>query len=367
MSLGKQLVAACLILLGLGASGFLYHQSRSDGEVEAATPRGPKAVPVMVVTAALGTVRERIEAVGTTMARQALSVIPLASGRVVEIAFSPGDRVDRGATLVRLDDETERAAVAEARATLRAAELALERARKLLLRNHVSQATVEQLEASHLGAKARLDRAEKQLAERTVKAPFAGIVGMRRVDVGARVDDDMVLTTLDDLDEVEIEFNVPEIYFGRVKIGDAVTATASAFPGRAFNGRVAEIDSRIGEISRAFRVRAAMPNPDLALPAGMFTRVEVVLGERSAVLIPEESVLAEGNRTYVFTIKDARAKRREVRLGQREAGSVEVLQGLGVGDVVVQRGVQRLRDGSVVRIADEAPRDRGAGPGGGDT
>jgi membrane fusion protein, multidrug efflux system len=356
--LGTQLAIAGVLMVVLGAGGFVYHRNQTDGEAAAAVGRGQRAaVPVQIAMAAVGTMRERIEAVGTTIARQAVDIVPLTSGRVAEIAFSPGARVETGAVLVRLDDGAEQAAVAEARAGLREAELALDRARKLRSNNTVAQATVDELEAAYLGASARVDAAEKQLADRTVRAPFGGVVGIRGVDVGARVDDATVLTTLDDLAEVEIEFSVPEIYFGRVRDGQAVAATSSAFPGRIFEGRIAKIDTRVGQVSRAFRVRAVIPNPDLTLPAGMFMHVEVVLEERPAVLIPEEAVIAEGDRTFVFTVAEERAQRRAVRLGQRSAGTVEVLEGLEAGEAVVRAGTQRLRDGTEVRVPDAGGAD----------
>jgi membrane fusion protein, multidrug efflux system len=359
--LGTQVAIAAVLIVGLGAGGFLYHRSQADGEAVAAVGRGPGEVPVAIVAARAGTLRERIEAVGTTLARQAVDIVPLTSGRIAEIAFSPGTRVEAGAVLVRLDDEAERAAVAEAQASLREAELALDRAKKLRANNTVAQATVDELQAAYLGARARLEGAQKRLADRTVQAPFTGIVGMRRVDVGARVDDATVLTTFDDLSEVEIEFSVPEIFFGQVRPGQSVAATSTAFPGRTFSGRIATIDTRIGQVSRAFRVRAVLPNPDLVLPAGMFMHVEVVLQERPAVLIPEEAVVAEGDQTFVFTVQDARAERRAVRLGQRQAGTVEVLDGVEAGVPVVREGVQRLRDGAAVRVVDQ-PEDE-ASPG----
>jgi membrane fusion protein (multidrug efflux system) len=145
-----------------------------------------------------------------------------------------------------------------------------------------------------------------------------------------------------------------------------VSATSAAFPGRTFSGRIATIDTRVAEVSRAFRVRAVIPNPDLVLPAGMFMHVSVVLEQRPAVLIPEQAVVAEGDSTYVFTVRDERAERRAVRLGQREAGTVEVLEGLAAGDVVVESGLQRLRDGIAVRVAnaaDAAAPDPGDGDG----
>jgi membrane fusion protein (multidrug efflux system) len=352
MRLATQLAIALVITGALGASGFVYHRMQTDGEAAAAVGRGSDAVPVALAAAEAGTIRERIEAVGTTLARQAVDIVPLTSGRVAEIAFTPGARVEAGAVLVRIDEEAEQAAVAEAEASLREAELALDRATKLRANNTVAQATVDELEAAFLGASARLDAARKQLADRTVKAPFTGVVGIRRVDVGARVDDDTVLTTLDDLSEVEIEFSVPEVFFGRVRQGQTVSATSAAFPGRAFSGRITTVDTRIGAVSRAFRVRAVLPNPDLVLPAGMFMHVEVVLEERPAVLIPEEAVITEGESTFVFIVEDERARRRAVRLGQRTAGAVEVLEGLEAGEPVVRQGIQRLRDGATVRLTE---------------
>jgi membrane fusion protein (multidrug efflux system) len=264
----------------------------------------------------------------------------------------------------RLVDLPVLAAVAAAAAMRRPAVVALDRACKLWTKNTVALATVDELEAAYSGTSARLDSASKQLADRTVRAPFAGVVGIRGVDIGARVDDDTVLTTLDDLAELEIEFSVPEIFFGRIRQGQLVEATSTAYPGRAFTGKIATIDSRIGQVSRAFRVRAVLPNPDLELPAGMFMHVSVVLEERPAVLVPEQSVLAEGDSTYVFTVQDDRATRRKVRLGQREAGKVEVLDGLDAGQSVVRAGLQRMRDGVEVRVlepaADAPPKPGGS-------
>jgi len=354
LRLGTQLAIGAALLLAVVGGAVTYHQQRIDGEAAAAVRRGASAIPVEVAPAELGTIRERIEAVGSTLARQAVDIVALSSGRIAEIAFRPGDRVEAGTVLIRLDDQAEQAAVAEARAMLREAELALERARKLRTNNTVAQATVDELEAAYLGADARLDAVQKQLTDRTVRAPFAGVVGIRGIDIGARVDDETVLTTLDDLAEIEIEFSVPEIFFGRVRENQLVQATSTAFPGKTFAGQIATIDSRIGQVSRAFRVRAVLPNPELELPAGMFMHVSVVLEERPAVLIPEQAVLAEGGSTYAFIVADGRAERREVRLGQREAGTVEVLDGLAAYELVVRAGLQRLRDGAMVQVLNES-------------
>jgi membrane fusion protein (multidrug efflux system) len=349
LRLATQLAIGTALLLAIGGGAVTYHRYQADGEAAAAV-RGARAIAVEVATAESGTVRERIEAVGSSLARQAVDIVALSSGRVAEIHFTPGEHVEEGAVLIRLDDLAEQADVAEADAMRREAELALDRARKLRTNNTVAQATVDELEAAYAGTSARLDGTRKELTDRTVRAPFAGVVGIRGVDIGARVDDDTVLTTLDDLAEIEIEFSVPELFYGAIRAGQTVGATSSAFPNRRFEGKIATIDSRIDEVARAFRVRAIVPNPDLELPAGMFMHVEVILGERPAVLSPEQAVIAAGADTFVFTIEDGTARRRDVRLGQRDFGEVEVLEGLSPGEAVVVSGVQRLRDGVPVEV-----------------
>ena len=354
MRVGTQLAIGAALLLAVVGGAVTYHQQRIDGEAAAAVRRGAERHPGR---GRPGRARhdpraDRGGRLDASRARRSTSCA-LSSGRVAEIAFRPGERVEAGAVLIRLDDQAEQAAVAEARAMLREAELALDRARKLRTNNTVAQATVDELEAAYLGADARLDAAQKQLTDRTVRAPFAGVVGIRGIDIGARVDDETLLTTLDDLAEIEIEFSVPEIFFGRVREDQLVQATSTAFPGETFAGTIATIDSRIGQVSRAFRVRAVLPNPELELPAGMFMHVSVVLEERPAVLIPEQAVLAEGGSTYAFIVADGRAERRKVRLGQREAGTVEVLDGLAAYELVVRAGLQRLRDGAVVQVLNE--------------
>jgi membrane fusion protein (multidrug efflux system) len=183
-----------------------------------------------------------------------------------------------------------------------------------------------------------------------VRAPFAGVVGLRQVDPGARVDENAVLTTLDDRSEMEIEFSLPETLYGQVSTGQAVTATSVGFADRIFEGLVATIDSRIDATSRAFKVRALLPNPDLALPAGMFMHVTVLLESRMAVMIPEEAVIVQGSRTFVYVVADGKANVRNVILGHREVGAVEVVDGLANGEMVVIRGTERLRDNAPVRV-----------------
>ena len=345
MSLSKQ-IGVVLILLAI-VVGAYWFWGGAEGDGADAAPGG-KRRPVIVETApAERTILARkVEAVGTTRARQSIEVKPAASGRIVEIAFLPGGLVEKGEVIARLDAKSEEAA----RAERREAELALERARALADRNNVAKATVDQLEAAFEAAGARLQRVEKSFAERTVRAPFAGKVGLKQVDVGARIDDETVITTLDDLVEIEIDFKTPEIYFGSVSPGQKIEATSAAFDGQRFSGKIATIDSRIDPVSRAFRVRATIPNPDLILPVGMFMLVELTLVERSVLTVPEQAVVLAERQASIFVIADGKAEMRQVELGQREVGRVEITDGLDEGELVAVTGIQRLRSGSTVEV-----------------
>jgi membrane fusion protein, multidrug efflux system len=351
----KQVVSAGMVLLAAAGGYAAYDQLNATRE----EPRGAeeRSRPAAAVETAAAEVRDlssSVEAVGTSLARQSIEMVALASGRVKEIGFEPGQKVAAGDVLVRLDDEIERADLAEAEATLRETTLALERAETLREQNAVSQAALDEARSRKAIAEAELDRATRRLADRTVRAPFDGIVGLRQVDAGARVSDTTVITTLDDLSEIEIEFAISETLYGRVALGQTAVATAAAYPDRRFEGTVTSIDSRIDPAGRSFKVRASLPNEDLALPAGMYMHVTLQLDRRTAVLVPETAVVPVGGKSYVYVVRDGVAERREVSLGARQPGTVEVADGVEAGDVVVVSGTQGLRDGAPVNIVARA-------------
>lgn len=318
---------------------------------------GSRAVAVEVADAVDRDLDLRVEAVGTTLALQSIDVVPLSEGQVVEIEIVPGREVAAGDVIVKLDSGIEEASVAEAVATLDARKAALERSLTLVRSNSttVSQATLDTLRADAAVAVAALSRAQRQLEDRTVRAPFNGVLGIRSIDVGARVETSTVLTTLDNLTEVEIEFSLPETVFGQIRNGQQVEATGAAFPNRSFVGQVSAIDTRVDPVSRAFRVRARLPNNDRALPVGMFMRLELALDSRRSVVVPEEALLLERGQPNVYLVVDGKAVKRPITVGLRRDGMVEVTEGVAAGDVVVARGIQSLRDGAVVNIIGRNP------------
>ena len=347
MSVLRQLFI--LIVGGAAVTGaWLWY---AEGVLTAGKPTAtPSAAPLPIEVARVVTrsVRSVVEAVGTTRASQSVDVVTTVSGRIAEIHFEAGQRVKQGDFLVSLDDAPERAAVAEAEALLEEARLHFERGRQLALKQTMAQAQIDELRAQHLVAKARLDNAASRLRDREVRAPFDGVVGLRNVSLGAWVDDKTVITTLDALSPLEIEFSVPEVFFSEIGPGTPVLAASDAFPDRDIHGSVKTVDSRIDPVTRSFRVRAEIDNPGSLLPAGLFATVAIILKQHVGLLVPEQAVVTEGRSSFVFRIADNVARRVTVRLGQRVFGEVEILEGLAEGDVVATTGLQRLRDGAPV-------------------
>ncbi|HEX2431024.1 MAG TPA: efflux RND transporter periplasmic adaptor subunit [Aestuariivirgaceae bacterium] len=351
-------IATVLLLTAVLAGGYYgYQHYLVPGQPQDAARGQERAAPLKVeaVVTSQKSMARRIEAVGSTRARQSVEIVPMASGRVAEINFTSGQRVKKGETLVRLDDDIEQANLVEAQAKLQQAKLAVDRANTLRRQNIQTQASLEVLLALQAGAEAEVDRSRRKLADRVIAAPFDGVIGLRRVDPGARVTDATVIATLDDRDTIELEFSLPETVFGEVRGGLPVDATAAAFPGRHFTGTVTLIDNRIDAVGRAFKLRAELPNPDLLLPAGMFMQLAVELERRDAVTIPEEAVVVEADQAYVFLIANGKATRRDVKLGLREPGIVEITHGLKTGDLVITRGIQRVREGSPVEASQISP------------
>lgn len=355
MSIIKQILILLLIVAVGGGGYYGYQHAYGDvsplGGAADKSKRGRQGgdrVEVMAVK--LDTVRDAVEAVGTTRATQAIEVVTLASGRVMELVAKPGQEVKKGDPIILLDDDIEKANLAEAKAKLLKAQSFLDRSKTLRESKFTSQASLDQVRADAASAAAEVGRAERRLADRVIRAAFSGRVGLNKVEVGARVDTNTVLTTLDDVSKVEIEFQLAEVVFGRVRHGMRVLAEAVAFPGRVFEGKIENVDTRIDRSSRTFLVRAAIPNPDRELPAGMFMRLSMIFDERQALVVSEEAIVAEGADALVFAVVNGKASRRKVTVGLRRPGTVELTDGVKAGDLVVTRGLERLRDGKRVQI-----------------
>jgi membrane fusion protein (multidrug efflux system) len=300
-----------------------------------------------------------LEAIGTAVANEAVEVTSKTTNIITAIRFSDGQLVKVGDVLVELDRGTAEADLAAATAAFEESRSQWNRSRELLATQALSRSQHEQLEATMKSNEARVAAARARLADTFIRAPFAGRVGLRRVSLGALISPGTLITTLDDISSIKVDFAVPEAQVGALKAGQAVDASTTAYPGRRFTGRVTSVDSRVDASSRSVIVRAAVPNRDGALRPGMFLTVALSQDERPALVIPEQALVPEQARQFVYLVQGGVVAKREVTLGRREPGFVEITGGLRAGDRVVVEGTLKLREGAaIVESGEPGPPDR---------
>jgi membrane fusion protein (multidrug efflux system) len=321
---------------------------------------GPQTVDVVTAEAKIEPLGVEIEAVGTARANESVEVTSKASNTVTAIRFQEGDRVRKGDILVELDSAEARASLAEAEAALAESQNNFKRSRDLYTQQALSVSQLDLIEATLKANQARVDVAKARLADTIIRASFDGKTGFRRVSVGSLVSPGTVITTLDDTSVIKLDFTVAETYLYALEKGLPVTAATAGLPGRQFNGKVSQIDSRVDPVSRSIAVRAELPNPKGELRPGMFMTVKLQ-GEMSpALLVPENAIVPEQGRTFVFVVEEGEASRREVKLGKRRPGVVEIVDGLKEHERVVVEGTQNLRDGGPVREHGQQPAEQKA-------
>lgn len=355
--------AGVLCVLAAAAAGAAaWFAPPGEDASEAPGRRGFSAPAVEVALVETERVERTVAAVGTGRPARSVELRVSADGRVAEVLFADGDAVREGRPLLRLDDATERAALAESEAVIAEAYAAYQRAEALRQQGRVTGSVYEVARAELSRAEARRDAARAALDRRVLRAPFDGVIGFSDIEPGAFATPGASVATLDDLSVLMAEFTLPERFFAEIAPGRAVRATTRALPGEVLEGEVDVVGRRVNETTRAFRVRARFPNPGQRLPGGLFMRIELVLDARDGVMTPEEALVPQGGGLVLYVVDDEdRARLRQVRVGARRAGRAEILEGLEPGDRVIVRGVQKVRDGAPVRVLGEAEGDP-AGP-----
>jgi membrane fusion protein (multidrug efflux system) len=325
---------------------------------------GPPPMPVEVAVAIRDTVVDAIQATGQIEAVQSIELRPDVEGRIVEIMVREGQEVAKGTPLFKVDDAELAAQAARADADRQLARQALERTKQLIAENASSAADLERAQATASGADAAYDLLKTRLDRTVVRAPFAGVAGRRLVSLGTSVNGQTALITLQTVTPQYAVFQVPERYAERLDRGQLVSFQVAALPGRNFSGEVVFVSPVVELPSRTILIKATVPNSQRQLAAGMFIEARLATEIRpSAVVVPEDAVLPLQGATYIWVVTDSnKADRRQVTLGVRTAGWVEV-QGGGVepGDRVVVGGIERLFPGASV-MAQVVERRRGAAP-----
>ncbi len=341
MPSSRLLLPACLILLStLAACG--SGSGGGDGV-------GDRAVAVTTAVVQPQAFNDTLQALGTASAHESVIITAKVSETVQQVHFDSGDVVDRGAVLITLSGQLQQASLAEARASANEAERLYKRQSELASQQLIARSQLDTQRAARDAANARVAQVRAQLGDRTIRAPFAGVLGIRQVSPGALVTPGTPIATLDNLRQVYVDFPVPEGALAQVARGQRVSGRTEAFPGRVFEGTVETIDARIDPATRAVVVRADFPNPERELRPGMLVTVEVQRPERQALLVPEISIVQVGQTSFVYRVKeDGSVEQARVAVGARRDGKAEIVEGLEAGQRIVVDGTGKLRPGDKV-------------------
>ena len=296
---------------------------------------------------------ESVSSVGNLVADEAVIIRAEVDGRIVEIAFDEGQPVKSGQLLFRLDASIFEAQLHEADARLDLTRRTYERAKTLNQRGHSSAEVLDKALSEMRMAEASVELNKARLEKMRIVAPFAGTAGLRQVSLGAFVEAKTELVPLVNLDSLKVEFRLPERYYRVVAEGGLVRAEPDALPGEAFEGRIYAIAPLVDINGRSIAVKAKLENPKRRLRPGMFARVMMVVARRKdAIVVPESAIVQRGDGQFVYRLRDGKAELIKVRLGLRQTGRIEVVDGLGEGDTVVTAGQIKLRPGVQVKVAD---------------
>lgn len=335
----------------VGAGWWLLQREQAAGAAKPAAAKGAVLISTTKIT------RENyvldLDAIGTVRAFESTDISPNVTEAVTALHFEDGDFVKKGALLAELSAAEERAMLASAQATLAEEQREIERLQNLVKDGAAPEARLAERRTLADIAKQKILEAEAKLADRRVLAPFDGWVGLRRISVGALVSPGTVIATLDKVDVVKIDFNVPETHLDSVQAGLPIVARAAALGSKDFQGKVSQLDSRIDPVTRSVAARAEVPNPDLLLKPGMLVMVKLSLAPRESLSMPERALVPVGAKKYVFTPVDGKARQVEVTTGRRKPGFVEILSGLKEGQTIITDGLVGLQNGSLVKVTAE--------------
>ena len=323
--------------------------------------RGNQPVPVEVAVVREQDWNDALRALGTVKAHEAVTVTAKVSETVQQVHFESGQEVARGAALVTLSGQQQQALLASAEAQLREAEQQFQRQQQLVGQQLVARSAFDTARTARDAARAQAAQIRANLSDRVIRAPFAGVLGIRQVSPGALVTPGTVIATLDAIDRVYVDFPVPETELAGVAPGQALSGHAGAYPGRSFDGSVSTVSARLDAGTRAATVRGDFPNPERLLKPGMLIDVALVRGTRPAIVVPELAVQQIGSETFVWRVKDdGTVEKADVVVGGRTPGKVMLKDGIRAGERIVVEGTGKLQPGAKVAPGGAAPAAYGA-------
>ncbi len=353
-------LVAVLLMLVVGGWKLAFGEKAAagGGGPGGAGGRGGHATAVSQVAVVSRPFTDRIEVLGAAKGRQSVTITSNTAEMITAVHFTDGQSVSRGQVLVELKADSENAGITEAQVRLAQAQRDYARWKTLADKGIAARASAEQYLTAVETAQAALASAQAQKLDRVIRAPFSGRVGISDVAPGTLISPGTAIVTLDDVSVIRVDFSVPDRYLPSLREGLPIVAKPDALPGETFNGRIAQIDTRIDAATRALKARAEFPNPGARLKPGMLVKVSIDQGQHTAPAVPEAAIQFEGSQASVFVIakgpKGQIARRVDVETGISDGGFVEIRSGLKPGETIVADGLNRIQDGAPI----------GGGPGG---
>jgi len=343
-------IAVAVIAVLVIAYFFRGNSQKQDG-----MRKGPPAAVIASTEVIQESWEPSLQSVGSLVATNGINVSSEVNGIVSDIVFTSGQPVEQGQELIKLDASVDKAALEALRAEQRLAEVQFNRAKDLLKKRVSSKSEFEEAEARFDAARARVKQQEEVIKRKVIRAPFAGLAGIRDVDLGQYFQAGSPIVSLQALDPIFVDYTLPERYITRIKPGQTIHVTLDAVPGKTFDGQIIAVDSGIDTGTRTLKIRATLSNPEKVLRPGMFAEVETITDVAKPVLtLPRTAISFNTYGKYVFVINsndkgEPSVKRTAVETGELHEGRVEVLN-LKQGMQVVRAGLVKLRDNMPVKV-----------------
>lgn len=342
----KRFLLPVLLLLCVAVAVYYFLQVHKGGKKEGGV------TPVAVAKVERRELNDTIEALGTAYANESVTITASAAETISEIHFADGQEVKQGEVIAGLEQREEQAQLGVAKAHVEEHRRELARIESLLKNKAASQRDYDERQTLLKVAQQEIAEIEARIADRTLRAPFDGVLGIRRLSVGALVQPGAAITTLDDIHQIKLDFSIPATYLPALASGVPIEATTDALGTERFKGTIESVDTRVDPVTRAVLVRAILPNADNRIKPGLLMQVRVLGGTREGLVLPEESVLQRQDKHFVLVVQPEtrEVEQREVDTGTRMPGWVEVKNGLEEGEEVIIRGISRVQPGQKVTV-----------------
>ncbi|MDG1253705.1 MAG: efflux RND transporter periplasmic adaptor subunit [Glaciecola sp.] len=317
---------------------------------ELAQRQGNRATPVVTQIVSIQPFAVTLQALGTAKANESVMITPQESDVITSLNFSDGQQVEAGTILAQLNSNEQKARLNELNINLAEAERQLKRIQNLALSNSTSTQLLDEQQARVKAFIAQREVAQENLNKTFITAPFSGRLGLRQVSLGAYVKPGDVLTTLDDIATIKVDFAISERHLPSVNEGQTVFAESIAYPGIQFEGTITNVDSRIDPATRSFSIRTEIDNTAEQLRPGMLLTITLQKRVLNTLVIDEKALVPDHKDQFVFRVVDGKAVKTKVIIGERRPGMVQVLDGVAIDDEIVVQGTLRIRDGSELRV-----------------